>query len=269
MKLSASNLAWPVGQDRMALPMLHAEGFSGIEVAPSRIWPGWVGATPEAADRLRRDYADEGFAVPALQAVLFGVSQAQLFTTSVTRWAFGQHLRAIADLAQGFGAAVVVLGAPRSRLKGDLSFGEAVEDCAGFMTRLADHYTRRGVRLCIEPNPVSYGCDFVTNAEQGEALVTAVPGLGLHLDAAGMHLAPPDGPLSVKRLGTSLKHFHASEPDLGPFDTLQVDHAAFGEALRCSGYAGWVSLEMKEQIEPWGALSAALGMVRTHYGDRL
>lgn len=35
MKLAASNIGWPAEQDRVMIPYLKDNGFSGLEIAPT------------------------------------------------------------------------------------------------------------------------------------------------------------------------------------------------------------------------------------------
>jgi len=268
MRLAASNLAWPAGCDREAMVLLRDAGFTGIEVAPTRVWPGWEGAVPAAAARLRTMFSGEGFTVPAIQAILFGAGDVALFGDHGQRARLRDHLLRAADLAAALGAGVMVFGAPSARRRGSLPPAEAMAAAADFLAAAGRDISSRGTVLCIEPNPAAYGCDFVTTSADGASLVeaSASPGIGLHLDAAGMALAGEDAAAAVRTLAGRFAHFHASEPDLGPWQSPSADHAGIGAALAGSGYPGWVSLEMREQPEPWLALWNALSAVRRAYG---
>src|SRR4051812_10329496 len=39
MRLAISNIAWPVGADDEAAPLLNAHGVEGVELALTKIWP--------------------------------------------------------------------------------------------------------------------------------------------------------------------------------------------------------------------------------------
>ena len=118
--------------------------------------------------------------------------------------------------------------------------------------------------FCIEPNPIYYGCDFVTNAREGETLVSTVnhEGFGLHLDAAGMQLSG-DAPTALTN--HTFCHFHISEKNLLPIGAGDTDHAAFGAALASSDYAGWISIEMRRHDPVIDNLDRALETVRRNY----
>ena len=117
--LAASNIAWLPEEDAEAFALLRMYGLSGVEVAPTVLWPDWKGATPAAAGAYRARLDDEGFACPALQSALYGVDAA-LFGTEAERRRFRDHLRRVAELAHALGARVVVLGAPDHRRRNGL-----------------------------------------------------------------------------------------------------------------------------------------------------
>ena len=267
MMLAASNIAWPSGGDAQAFACLRAAGFTGIEVAPTKIWPGWEGAGTEGARALAARYRSEGFAIPALQSILFGTEGAALFGDYKARSALRSAVLRAADLAGELGAPVMVFGSPGMRRLGAVDYPTALRDVASFLSEVAGQCRRRGTVLCIEPNPPAYGCNFITDAMQGDELACMAPGLGLHLDAAGIELSGSSAAATASLLAGRFLHFHASQPHLGPFGDGGTRHAATGEALRRTAYTGWVSLEMREQPEPWDALEHALAAVASAYGD--
>jgi D-psicose/D-tagatose/L-ribulose 3-epimerase len=251
MRVAFSNIAWAPHDDPDVLALLKEQGIEGIEVAPTRVWPNWEGATPAAAERYGRRLRSLGFEVPALQAVLFGRPDARLFDREGLP-TFVSHLTQVAELAGALGAGAVVLGAPRQRDRGSLSQEEAFNRAANALHRLAEVFAARGSCLCIEPNPRRYACNFIVNAEEGADLVRRVNhgGFGLHLDAAAMFLEAEDLERFWPQGGDLVRHFHISEPDLGDFRTPHVPHRANLAFLTSRRYSGWCSVEMREPALP-------------------
>src|SRR5439155_25630500 len=71
------------------------------------------------------------------------------------------------------------------------------------------------------------------------------PGFGIHLDAAAMTLSA-DSPAEVFRAALPWwRHFHVSEPYLGLVGQGGMDHGPLAATLRETGYANWLSIEMK------------------------
>lgn len=248
MKLAFSNIAWPPQTEAQVLHAFRAAGLSGIEVAPTRLWPDWNGASPEAAANYAQALAAEGFSIPAMQAILFGKPALTLFGSDSDRQHLLEHLVYVADLAVAFGAKSLVFGAPKNRQLGDLTPAAAFAIAREFFTNIARLYESRGVCLCLEANPTQYACTFVTNSSEAAELVRSVhsPGFGLHLDAACLFLAGEDAGAAIQNNIDILRHFHVSEPYLNSLAAPQVDHAHLAAILRGASYDGWISLEMRE-----------------------
>lgn len=266
MKLSISNIAWTDETDAEVLSLLKAEGVLAIEVAPTRIWADWD-ISPEAGDRYRQHLQSQELVCSSLQAILFKKPDLKVFGTPEKRAALVEHLKQVADLAASLGAQPMVFGAPKNRDLGDLDEKTALHQAAEIFAEIGDYCEQKGVCLCLEPNPVDYGCNFITNSQQGAQLVRLVnsPGFRLHLDAAGMYLAGEDIPKAIETTADVLAHFHISEPNLGNFAKPQVDHAAIARTLQKIGWRNWVTIEMRATEQPLDSVKQALKTVRSFY----
>jgi sugar phosphate isomerase/epimerase len=271
MKLAVSNIAWENREDAAVLAALKRRGVAGIEIAPTRVWPEWRGATATAARGLRFRLAAQGLAVPSLQAILFGKPELVLFGEPATTTAFVDHVRHVADLAAELGAHALVFGAPKARHRGTLALETAMRRAAAVLSGIGEHCAQRRVTLCIEPNPPSYDCDFIVNSAEGLELVklTDSPGVRLHLDSAGMTLAGEDPAAAIAATSRWLAHFHVSEPNLAPIVPSTIDHAANADHLAKAGYKGWISIEMRRTGNPVEAVAAAVDHVQQCYGAKL
>lgn len=267
MTLAISNIAWSADEDAEVLSWLTGQGVLGIEIAPTRIWPGWTGASPAAAAGLRDKLAEQGLHVPALQAALFDRPGLLLFGDVLTRRDLVTHLALVASLAGALGAGAIVFGAPRNRDRGTLSHGEAMRAARDTLRAIGDACAAAGTSLCLEPNPPEYGCNFLTTWQEAAEMVALVdhPGVGLHLDTACIHLAGGDAAAAIAACGADMRHFHISEPALSGFAAPHLDHARIGAALRASPYSGAFSIEMRRQTPILPALDAALSVARAHY----
>lgn len=265
MRLAISNIAWTPAQDGDAAAELRAAGADAVELAPTTIWPDPLLAS--AADRraVRDLWAARGFPIVALQSLVFGRPDLQLFDPG-TRGELLDRLVGICEVARELGATRLVFGSPKNRLRGALSPEAAFEAAVPFFGEVGRAAEALGVVLCVEPNPVQYGCDFVTTAAEGRALVEAVasPGFGLHLDAAGMLLAGDDAPAEIARSLRLLRHVHLSAPQLGPVGAgSPVDARAIVGALARGGYDGVLSIEMRAgatEAENLARVREALGL---------
>lgn len=268
MKLAFSNIAWGPGEDHEVLAELRANQVQGIEVAPTRLWPNWDGATPEAATAYAQTMRQAGFETPSLQSLLFGLPDLQVFGTAKQQAGLIAHLALVANLAAAMGAKVLVFGSPKNRDRGDLTPAQAMQHAVHFFRQAGQACADAGVTLAIEANPSYYNCNFVTRWQEVEELVRSCnhPGIGLHLDTACTLLAGDDPVAAVPQVADILVHVHASEPDLGPFSNPRVDHQAVGDALRAVGYTGWCSVEMRRTSMALASIEEAAQLAARCYG---
>jgi sugar phosphate isomerase/epimerase len=268
MKLSVSNIAWDPDEEPQIIEILSRLGVGGIEVAPTKLWPDWIGADPTAARSAREEYGEKGFRIPALQAILFGRPDLLVFGSPDVRQQLVDHIEKVAGLAAGLGAEVLVFGSPKNRDRGGRSETAARSEALTVFRQMGEACVRHGVRLCIEPNPTVYACTFMTNWRDARAMVVAADsaGVGLHLDAACISLAGDDVVEAVEECAGGIAHFHVTEPELGDFSSPTLDHAAIGEALRRTGYDGWLSIEMRRSENPTQSIEEAVARVLEWYG---
>jgi sugar phosphate isomerase/epimerase len=191
--------------------------------------------------------ADEGFSVPAMQAIFFGKPRIKLF--DVSTWAEQiRHIRLLAKVAEALECRVLVFGAPKMRHCGGLSHQKAITASSPILMEMAKICHDHGTKLCIEPNSREYGCNFVWTTEQAIELINTVnhPGFGLHMDASAMSMEHEIGPEKIRKYINFIEHFHVSEPSLAGLQSSRIDHLANLLTLQSKGYDKWVSLESIE-----------------------
>lgn len=268
MKLAVSNIAWPAGADDRAVDVLRQHGVTGVELAPTKVWPNPTAATPAEIARVRDWWESRGIRVVAFQALLFGKPDLVLFGSEAARDALAKHLDGTFRLAAAVGAGPLVFGSPKNRLVGVTPVEEAKRIAVDFFRRIGDAAAKRGVTLVLEANPPAYGCDFVTRFGEAAELVRAVdsPGFALHVDTGGMAMTQD----TVADAGGLVPaHYHISEPNLAPIGSdAAVPHATIVRDVRALGYEAWFSVEMREPPQDWeSVLSLSLTQVRELYGN--
>lgn len=246
LRLAASNIAWEPAEDDAVAAILRARGFTGVEIAPTKRWPAPLDATKQEIAAYRAEWEQRGLKIVAMQALLFGRPDLQLFGSNTIRRALAEYLDAIIELGHGLGATALVFGSPKNRHRGELPLDEALEIATGFFADLGARAAARDIVICIEPNPPEYGCDFITTTHEAVELCRRIdsPGVRVNGDVAAMSMAGEDVARMVQDSWRWFAHVHASEPSLAAVSDTQLQAAA-GEALRASGYEGWVSIEMR------------------------
>ena len=85
MRLAVSNIAWPADQDAAVAGVLRDLGVTGIEVAPTKVWPRPLEASPTEIEDYRAFWEARGFEIVAAQALLFGRPDLTLFESEAAR----------------------------------------------------------------------------------------------------------------------------------------------------------------------------------------
>ncbi len=261
--LAVSNIAWKRHDAPAIMQLLKKYGVTGIEVAPSKVWPDWVGSGFQSACEYRKKLADNGFCVPAMQALLFGKKHFRVFDKN-THPEFLAHIKLVAEIAEGLGARVLVFGSPGNRRRGGLGFQEAIDTAAEFFRQAGEICAGHGAVLGIEPNPAEYCCDFVNNIDDARRLVAAADcrGVKLHVDRGAM-LMNGETMMQICRNGVpDWVHYHISEPGLANAGNSSGDLPGDIKFLRSAGYSEWLSIEMRGEEPEYEMLERALCTVR-------
>lgn len=244
--LAVSNIAWDSSVQDAVLEFFVQCGVSGIEVAPTKIWSDWEGAGYRAAQDVRRRFEANGFVVPALQAVLFGKTDLQVFRAE-THPQFLSHMRTVVDIAAGFGSGVIVFGAPKNRQRKGIEEFESETIALDFFGAVGDLCAEADVVLGVEHNPSEYGCDFLTSMEEAQNFISRLkhPFVQLHVDSAGLHMVS-DNIVSQLRNADNICHYHISEPMLAPIYGGSVAQREGIKYLLETNYNNWFSIEMMD-----------------------
>lgn len=253
MRLTISNIAWEKAEDTAVAALLSQYGFTGVDLAPSKIWSDPLAATDEEIAAVRAWWQERGINVAGAQSIHFGHPELQIFQTEEQRDQMLQFTARMIELCGKLGVTAIVFGSPKNRLRGTMSMEQSLEIAEPFFRQLGEVAIQNNTHLCIEPNATDYGCDFVNTAAEGYALVQRVnhPGFRLHLDSGNMTMMKENCVESIRRCVDVMQHFHVSEPQLGQVgvNPSPVDHAGIAAVLKELHYDKWVSVEMRGGVQ--------------------
>lgn len=246
-RLGISNIAWPQDQDLEIAKFLEFSGISTLEIAPTKLFPNVLNVSDSEIFEAREFWNSFNIKIGAMQSLLFGQPGLTIFESASERQRTLEYLTEIIKLASRLGAETLVFGSPKNRrIPIGMSTQEASRIAVDFFRELGKIAEVNETVFCIEPNPLQYGCNFVTSTQSGRELVEAVnrPGFQLHLDTAAMSLSGEDMSFEILASQGVTKHFHVSAPQLGSLDSNTIDYEAAFRALAATGYEGIISIEM-------------------------
>lgn len=242
MKLSISNIAWLNEEDEKVYDLMKQHGFTGLEVAPTRL----IEKQPyehkemarEIAEILKQEY---GFNISSMQSILFGRNE-RLFGSDVERKELMICLKKAVDFAEFIGCGNLVFGSPKNRIIENTSDYSAA---VAFFREISEYAVQHGAVISIEANPPIYETNFINRTEEAVKLVRDVncKGCRINLDF-GTILENGEDVETTASILQLVNHIHISEPYLAVIQKRQ-EHRTLAEILKRRGYDRFVSIEMK------------------------
>lgn len=274
MRLALSNIAWDVSEDAEIAVLLQRYCIDAIDVAPGKYFADFAAASDADIARVRAWWAERGMDITGMQALLFGTTGLNLFGPPPVQDAMMAHLAAVCRIGAGLGAVRLVFGSPRNRDRLALEEDEAVALSVPFFRRLGNIAGSFGVTVCLEPNPVRYGANFMTTSAETARVVAEVahPAIRMQFDTGALSINGEDPAEVLGQYAGLVGHVHASDGDLVPLGDGATDHGRVAEALRRHLPGHVVAIEMvatKDEPHPVSierALQVAVRDYRTPAG---
>lgn len=266
VKLAISNIGWNGADDEKVYALMKKYGFSGLEIAPTRLFSEPYEKNEEAhtwSEQLKKTY---GFDVSSMQSIWFG-RQEKLFGTKQERHVLEEYTKAAIEFAAAIGCKNLVFGCPRNR---NMPVGADCEErterenqalAIAFFQRLGAYAAECGTAIGMEANPPIYHTNYINDTASALCLIREVdsPGFRLNLDIGTMIENKED--VSVLSGNVHLiQHVHISEPGLAPIKERAL-HRELKELLAEGGYQGFVSIEM-QRTEDLSVLEKTMDYVR-------
>jgi sugar phosphate isomerase/epimerase len=243
LKLAASNIAWRTEDNLEVYSAMAQAGFSGLEVAPTRVVPERP-YSPKNIQTVKK-FAEvalnsAGLRICSVQSIWFG-KEDQIFGSKHERDILLTHTRGAIDFASSIGSPHVVFGSPRNRRRDDsqdLRIGNE------FLFACSTYAATQGVTIGLEANPKSYGSNYITSTSEALLLVQSInlPSLRVNLDL-GTIIENEEDLADLAELIPFTSHVHISEPHLRAV-VERPEHFELLRLLNEGDYQGWVSLEM-------------------------
>jgi sugar phosphate isomerase/epimerase len=222
-------------------------GYTGLEIAPFTLAPLVTDVTAARRSELRRQAEAAGVTILGLHWLLAKTTGFHLTTADpAVRRRTGEYLADLARAAADLGGNVLVLGSPLQRYVPDgLTVEQATANAADTITHCLPALDACGVTLALEPlGPAE--TNFLNTAAAAVALAARIghPRVRLHLDVKAMATEAEPIPAVIRANAAHTAHFHANDPNRRGPGFGEVEFGPIFAALRETGYAGWVSVEV-------------------------
>lgn len=233
MRLSISNIAWDVKEDEAVAKLLQSFSVNAIDVAPGKYFPHPKSASTKDIAKVKEWWYERGIEITGMQALLFGTTGLNVFGSPVSQAALLKHLDEVCRIGAGLGATRLVFGSPKNRDRKGLSDQEVLAVAVPFFRQLGDIAQGHAVSICLEPNPICYGANFMINSSETSMIVRLInhPAIRMQMDTGALAIAGEDPFNVLCESADLLGHVHVSEPDLLPLGDGYTEHKIMASAL--------------------------------------
>ena len=258
MRLSISNIAWESAQDSQIYRLMKQYGYSGLEIAPTKIFPENPYENLAAAEDWKWQMQEQyGLTISSMQSIWYGREE-KMFGSDKERAVLRDYTKKAIDFAAAIGCNNLVFGCPRNRV---LPEGVDKDIAISFFEELGSYACKKGTVIGLEANPPIYNTNYINDTESALGLIQQVNSKGflLNLDIGTMIQNEED----IRELAGQVKqinHVHISEPGLKIIKQRRI-HQELAELLITESYAKFISVEMGKQ-EDIGSIENTMKYIR-------
>tara|TARA_A200000113_G_scaffold211191_1_gene211684 strand:+ start:850 stop:1659 length:810 start_codon:yes stop_codon:yes gene_type:complete len=245
MKLSVSNLAWPVSENDWCLSTLSNNGISGVEIAPLKVFNSWESITTNDISKSKEKFASYGLEVSSFQAITFGTEGLALLGATDAKKRFYKHLEKVAWLLAEFETKIAVFGSPALRKQSSFNSGELEEI---FMS-INEVFARQNVTLAWETVPSYYGCNVLNTLKTSNEFLSnpLLTNICRHFDTGCQYLSGDLNDNQFIKFLSKSKHLHVSEVDLADFSEPSKYNLEIADTVSQIYHGEWCVLEMGDK----------------------
>jgi sugar phosphate isomerase/epimerase len=226
-------------------------GYKGLEMAPFTLAKQITDVTPAQRSQLRREAEACGLQIIGLHWLLAKTEGYQLTApTPKVRQKTADYLVELARCTRDLGGELMVFGSPaQRRIPPGSNQRQATDWAVDTFQRALKGFEECGVKLCLEPlSPPE--ADFINTCAEAVEIIKRInhPNFTLHLDVKAMSTDDAPTPDLVRRHGSQAGHFHANDVNRRGPGFGNTDFVPIFQALKESGYQGWVSVEVFDYL---------------------
>lgn len=234
MRIGISNIAWDVKEDTSVSKILTKYHIDAIDIAPSKYFPDFNNLKKSEIEKIKYWWQDQGIEITGMQSLLYGTTGLNLFGAVELQTSMLKHLEKVCYIAEILGSPKLVFGSPKNRNRLDLSDQDVLQISTAFFKKLGDIAQSHNVIICLEPNPVCYGANFMTTTDEAALIVRQVdhPAIKIQLDTGTIAINNEDILDILVKHKDIIGHIHLSEPQLIPLEGSSESHRHYSELIR-------------------------------------
>jgi len=254
MKLAISNIAWDPASFAEVLSLMQKHEVTGLEIAPGLAFPGEsdpFAPSEKAVQDFKARMKERSVSLVSMQSLLFGIQGANLFGNAEERARFVAGIANAIRLGGRLGIPNLVLGSPKQRIIPEgMAQADALDIAADVLAPLGELAVEMDTVLALEPNPASYGTNFLTTTLSTLEFVRhySLAGVAINFDigAAIMNKETETVASQIHAIGAKyINHVHISEPLLAPAPADPTPLSRMASRICAMGYDRWFSIEMR------------------------
>ena len=242
MKLSISNIAWSTEHDNTMYQFLKENGFDGLEIAPTRIFPEkpyeHLSEAKDWALQMKEQY---GLEVPSMQSIWYGHTE-KIFGSKEERKILLDYTKRAIDFAGVIGCRNLVFGNPKNRDAEDIP--SILPIAIDFFKEIGDYALEHNTVVALEPNPIIYNTHFMNYTEQAVEMAYKANSDGIKVNVdLGTIIYNEEDINYLKQIPEYINHVHISEPGLNLIEKRDIHRELFA-ILSSIEYNSFISIEM-------------------------
>ncbi len=222
-------------------------GYQGLELAPFTLARSITEVSSERRRELRRQAEDHGLTLLGLHWLLAKTEGLHLTAADpAVRQRTAAYLVELARCCADLGGDLLIFGSPaQRRIPAGHGRAQATNFALDTFRRAQNGIGDSGVKLCLEPLAPPEA-DFINTCAEAVEILERLnhPSFALHLDVKAMSAEDTPVPDLIRRYAGRTGHFHANDANRRGPGFGSVDFVPIFRALRDSGYAGLVSVEV-------------------------
>lgn len=243
MDLSISNIAWNKEDENVIYDLIMKNGFSGLEIAPTQIFPDAPYSHIREAEiwalELKKKY---NLVISSMQSIWFG-RQENIFGTEEERQSLIRYTKHAIDFAEAIGCGNLVFGCPRNR-NVPPNADPRIAIC--FFKELGEYAENHNTVIGMEANPPIYNTNYINDTASALRLIEEVDSAGFKLNLdIGTMLYNNENLDVLRGKGKLINHVHISEPYLAKIQ-VRGFHKELKRLLIDENYQKYISIEMSK-----------------------